>query len=105
MLHTLTPKFADRISSYYAKADIKLYSSRTELIVIVTSLIGSGSELLKPMFQNAPNWNYFETSSNDPIFNIYGKLQHKESWEETEEAPELVRGWLESMLGKAATVF
>lgn len=76
-----------------------IHSSRTELIVIVTSLIGSGSELLKPMFQNSDDWNYFESSQNDPIFNIFGTLEHKESWEVAEDAPDIVLGWLESILG------
>merc|ERR1712130_938722 len=73
-------------------------STRTELVTVVTSLIGSGSELLKPMFQNANDWNYFETSADDPIYDLYRTLEHVEEWETTEKAPDLVHGWLESLL-------
>ena len=69
-----------------------------ELIIIVTSLIGSGSELLQPIFRNSQNWNYFEKSSSDPNFEIYGTFDRKAAWEEYREQPKFVK---ELMTGKA----
>jgi len=78
----------------------EMSGSRAELIVIVTSLIGSGSELLKPIFQNSANWNYFEKSLDDPIFQISGTFDYKADWDYMKN-PKWVKEKIDSMIGLA----
>ena len=77
---------------------------QTELIVIVTALIGSGSELLTTIFQNTKNWNYFQKSSNDSNFKIYGTFDRKASWEEYQEEPKFVKSLVKNMINGSSKI-
>ena len=52
------------------------------------------------MFQNSQTWNYFESTKDDPIYDSFDTLNHEDLWENYEEIPVKISGWLESMMGK-----
>ena len=71
--------------------------SRTELLITFTSLIGSGSEILGQIFRFSPDWNYFESSTYDPIFAVTGKFHHKDGWENLNNVSKIAQGWQETL--------
>ena len=66
-------------------------------MIIFTSLIGSGSEILGQIFRFSPDWNYFESSTYDPIFAVTGKFHHKDGWENLKNASKIAQGWQETL--------
>ena len=72
------PKYRRQTASSYEPDALDSTSSKTtEVILIISSLVGSGSQLLKPMFHNSNQWTYIEQLSikKDSIYEILGTLE------------------------------
>ena len=73
-------------------------ASKTEFLLFVTSLVGSGSEILGRLF-DAPDWRYLESSDTDPIFGESGKFLDQNSWLHT-NASKTAISWLHTLTEK-----